>query len=100
MRSFRELLAQWLAGDTRAARKMRQYQVWDRWETVVGPRIAAVTKPLRVLDTTLVIGVADSTWLQELCYLKPDLLAKLQTQTGAETITDLRFELHPRLGNT
>lgn len=44
------------------------------WPGRVGPRIAAVTSPLRVSEGTLFVGVASSAWMMELDLMKGELL--------------------------
>lgn len=100
MRPLRELLGQLFAHRPRLAQKMRQHEIWDCWETIVGPRIAAETTPMRFTGTTLVIGVTSPVWIQELSYLKPELLAKIRTLLDPALITDIRLELKARSGNT
>ncbi|MBI2345493.1 MAG: DUF721 domain-containing protein [Deltaproteobacteria bacterium] len=95
MQRLGELLTELLRQRPTLARKMQQHSIWDRWEEVVGDKIAAAAVPVRMKGTTLVIGVSNSTWMQELTYLKPELLAKIQKAIGPELIADIRCELAP-----
>ncbi len=86
-----ELLAHILGNNPRHEKKMRQYQLWSQWSVVVGEAIAAKAQPLRMQDTTLLIGVTSSAWVQELSMMKPRLLAKIHTVLDPALCTDLRF---------
>ncbi len=48
-----------------------------RWDDVVGPRIAAVSKPVRVQGTTLFVEVTGAAWLMELSMMRRTLLGRL-----------------------
>jgi predicted nucleic acid-binding Zn ribbon protein len=61
------------------------------WPGVVGPKIAEETTALRIDDDTLVVKVTRAAWRQQLTFMKPDLLAKLESAVGKECIKDIRF---------
>ena len=61
------------------------------WTSIVGPRIAGRTRVGRLWKGVLTIKVASSSWSNELSFLKPDLLRKLQ-RAGHDVI-DLRFSV-------
>ena len=75
------------------AKKMRQFEVWNRWDKIAGPLIAAHAKPSRWQGDSLVLAVEHSSWMQELSYLKSELLEKIQNQIPYIAIKDLRFEI-------
>jgi predicted nucleic acid-binding Zn ribbon protein len=59
-------------------RRIQQASIIPEWPRLVGPRIAAVTKPYEVLrDGTLVIGVKSAAWMQELQMMSPEILKEL-----------------------
>jgi predicted nucleic acid-binding Zn ribbon protein len=61
------------------------------WRTVAGETLAAVSKPVRWLGTTLVIECASSLWAAEL-RRQPRLLGELQARVGNKTVQALVFE--------
>lgn len=63
------------------------------WETAVGSRIAARTRPIRLDRGMLVVGAASSAWAQELALLAEPILGQLRARGVA--VTELRF----RVGN-
>lgn len=52
--------------------------MWEQWEAVVGIEIAKQTEPLQWQGNTLVIGVTDSCWLQELRMREREIFEKLR----------------------
>ncbi len=85
-----------LRGITDAVRAERLH---TEWSELVGPRIAARTRPYDVRDRVLTIEVASSAWLQELNLLKPQILAGLVERMGVPKLfDDLKFKLAGRTG--
>ncbi len=61
------------------------------WETAVGSRIAAKTRPLRLDRGVLHIATASAAWAQELSILSESILTQL-TRLGVE-VRGLRFKV-------
>ncbi|MEF3167766.1 MAG: DUF721 domain-containing protein [Deltaproteobacteria bacterium] len=75
--------------------RFRQGRIWEVWEEAVGERIACHAWPERVQGRdTLVVAVSDSIWMQELSFLKAEILARLNA-CGGQTpmVSNLRFVL-------
>jgi predicted nucleic acid-binding Zn ribbon protein len=49
----------------------------ERWNEVVGDRIAGVTRPRAVSRGTLFVEVRSSAWLSELNLMRRDIMARL-----------------------
>ena len=64
--------------------------IFADWPTVVGTRVADHCQPLRIDGSTLVVGVADSAWASEIRWMSKDLLAKIGTHTGSDSLDDIR----------
>jgi hypothetical protein len=60
------------------------------WAAVVGPAIAAVTEPRRLLAGTLTIACAGPVAM-ELQHLAPQLIARINGQLGRVAVERLRF---------
>jgi predicted nucleic acid-binding Zn ribbon protein len=56
--------------------------VFTRWEEIVGPSVAANTRPLSLRRNVLVIGTEQPAWASQLRYLGPDLLRRLASTVG------------------
>jgi hypothetical protein len=69
--------------------RLQQYKALIIWNDVVGPQIAARTRPVRIRDNILEINVDQPTWMQQLQLMKPKILARLNAELGKATIRDL-----------
>ena len=69
--------------------RLHQYRALIIWEDVVGPQIAARTRPVRIRDNILEVNVDQPTWMQQLQLMKPKILAQLNAELGENTIKDL-----------
>lgn len=67
------------------------WRVVNAWPEIVGERVAAVTRPVRYEDNTLVVAVPDAGWRQEL-HLQTDLiLEKIHELPGGKVVKKIRF---------
>ena len=71
--------------------KLEAASVLAEWETLVGPQIAAVTRPQRVSEGVLFVGVTNSPWLMELNLMKADLMRRLNAGKGEGRIRQIVF---------
>ena len=69
--------------------RMQQYRALVIWEQVVGPQIAARTRPVRIREGILEVNVDQPAWMQQLQLMKPKILAMLNAELGKATIKDL-----------
>ncbi|HLB36815.1 MAG TPA: DUF721 domain-containing protein [Gemmatimonadales bacterium] len=58
--------------------RLKQATVVEQWPTIVGDKIAAISRPEAVTqDGTLFVRVMSAPWMQELQLLTPELLKRL-----------------------
>jgi predicted nucleic acid-binding Zn ribbon protein len=88
--AVRDLLAAWLRRQ-QVEGELRQYTIWTRWAELVGERLAARTQPLSLRDGVLSVLVANSAWLNELNFMRVDLVRRLNEFLGSSTITAVRL---------
>ncbi len=69
--------------------QLQQYRALIIWEEVVGPQIAARTRPVRIREGVLEVNVDQPTWMQQLQFMKPKILAQLNAELGKATVKDL-----------
>lgn len=69
--------------------RLQQYRALVVWDEVVGPQIAARARPEKIRDGVLEVCVDQPTWMQQLQLLKPQLLAKLNTQLGDSPLREI-----------
>ena len=67
-----------------------EFRVFDAYARIVGEMLRTRTAPERVAGTTLFVRVATSALAHEVTLLRGEILAKLATEIGAGTITELR----------
>ena len=66
------------------------------WPEIVGPAVAAHSRPLRLSGGTLTIAVDQAGWATELTYLEATLRGRLDDTVGAGLITALRVVVRPQ----
>jgi hypothetical protein len=69
--------------------RLREHAVWNVWAEVVGPLLASRTEPLRIEDGKLFVRVANSTWMQELQFLKDEIRNRLNHRLGAQIVREI-----------
>ena len=69
--------------------RLNQYKALVIWKDVVGPQIAARTRPVRIRNDILEINVDQPAWMQQLQLMKPKILFQLNHQLDKATIKDL-----------
>lgn len=70
----------------------------QRWREAVGERIASRTEPGRLRGGVLTVHAASSAWAQELTFLAPEILKRVQAL--GISVTELRFVVRPSVGWT
>lgn len=63
------------------------------WKNIIGGQIAVKTRPGKLKNGVLTIYSESAGWLQELRYLKADLLQKINTELGTKTVIDFNFKI-------
>ena len=82
------LLAEIFQGSP-AEKRLKEGKIWLIWEAVVGAQIAAQAKPAGFRDGVLTVAVASAPWMQQLTYLKKEIVAKLNRRLGTELVKDI-----------
>lgn len=74
---------------TPAEKRLHEGRIWMVWEQAVGTRIASHASPAAFRDGTLTLTVDSAPWMQQLTYLKKELIAKVNEQLREEMVTDI-----------
>ena len=74
---------------------LNTYRLWKEWPQLVGPAIARNTRPEAIKGKLLLVNVSSAPWLQQLQYLKCELIEKLNKAFGKKTVGDIRFKIGP-----
>jgi len=72
---------------------IRTYSIFSAWKEIVGEAIAQQTQPRTIRNRILFMDVSHSTWMQQLQFLKPTLLEKINGFLGEPLIEDIRFKV-------
>lgn len=71
--------------------RVKQFEVINAWPEVVGPAVARVSKAAEVREGVLYVEVLNGVWRNELFYLKPELVQKLNRHVGQKVIHDIHL---------
>jgi len=72
---------------------LKSYSIWGAWKEIVGESVALQTQPRSIRNRILFIDVSHPTWMQQLQFLKPTLLEKINAFLREPYIQDIRFRL-------
>jgi len=67
--------------------------VCRRWDALAGPAIAANTRPVGLKDRLLLVEVFDNVWMQQLQFLKAELIARINDGLPEPWIEKIRFKI-------
>jgi len=73
--------------------RIRLVGLWRSWAEVLGPEFAALARPLGSRKGTLVLGAEDPLVMQELGFLAPEILARVNAWLGEDHFDKVTFEL-------
>ena len=69
--------------------RLLELRLQHQWREILGEPIASHTWPAQIRFKKLYLVVQNSVWLQQLTFLKPTLLAKVNAEAGTELITEI-----------
>jgi hypothetical protein len=72
---------------------LKTYSIVGAWNEIVGESVAGHSQPRSIRNQILFIDVTHPTWMQQLQFLKPTLLDKVNAFLGESLIQDIRFKL-------
>ena len=70
-----------------------ELRLQQQWRDLIGEPVGSHTWPTQVRFKKLYLIVRNSVWLQQLVFLKPTLLTKLNDRAGSEVLTDIAFRV-------
>ncbi len=77
--------------ESKVGERLEEAGIVPEWAERVGPRIAAVTTPLRVSRGTLLVAVRSSAWLMELRLMEREIVRRLNEGRERGHIEKIRF---------
>jgi predicted nucleic acid-binding Zn ribbon protein len=76
-------------GDRKFRQGVRQAEIKLRWPEIVGPEIAARTKPVHLWRGRLVVECEHDVWRTELSFLKPEILKRIAEVEGEGVVKEI-----------
>jgi hypothetical protein len=67
------------------------FKLQSLWIETVGEHVGIHSEPIKLYGKKLVVRVEHSSWMHELSYLKPEMIAKINSILGTCQINDVRF---------
>ena len=80
-------------GNSPLAQDFKRYRLKLDWEKVVGPTLAEKCSPVGFSNGTVYVWVVNSTWMNQLYFVRRELLKKINGYGGKHWVRDLRFTL-------
>jgi predicted nucleic acid-binding Zn ribbon protein len=72
--------------------KVRRVAALPKWESVVGPELAKISAPQKLLNgTVLFVEVLDPVWAQELTLRRDEFLRTLRERSPESFVEEIRF---------
>ena len=72
-------------------RRLKDFEVLDRWPQIVGEQIAKVAVPQRLENGKLFVHVSQAPWRNELVFLKNALIQKINKEMEQDIVKDIVF---------
>ncbi|MBF0203812.1 MAG: DUF721 domain-containing protein [Desulfamplus sp.] len=72
---------------------MEMTKIWDLWHISVGETIAREAKPGAFKDGILIVHVSSSVWMQQLTFLKRNMIVKLNNALNCEMVKEIKFKI-------
>lgn len=67
--------------------------IGKKWPELMGSSVGQHSYPVKLRGKTLILRVEHPTWMQELSFLKPQILDKIRRVLPKTLINEIRFEL-------
>ncbi len=66
------------------------------WPVVVGEKLAARTRPVRLLGATLIVETVAQDWRRQLARMAPAIIERLNAAAGKDVLKDVEFRVVAR----
>lgn len=70
-------------------------RIFGLWRGAVGGKIADNAVPTAFKGHTLYVNVASSPWMQELRFLKDEIVEKINLSLGSPSVRQIKFRIGP-----
>jgi hypothetical protein len=80
--------------------RTEDHQLQKIWSEAVGPKIAAYARPDAIKRNVLFVKVANSVWMQQLHFLKQDILEKINRSYENNPVRNIFFSIDEKAAAT
>jgi hypothetical protein len=78
---------------TRLDKKLNEIRIFINYETIVGEKIAEISKPTFMQNGTLFIGVENHIWMHQLYMLKQEIVDKINSHLPSPLVKNIKFQI-------
>jgi predicted nucleic acid-binding Zn ribbon protein len=68
-------------------------RICELWEDIVGAAIANNAQPVGYQKRLILINVTSSVWIQQLQFIKGDILSRMREAAGDVLVDDIKFKV-------
>lgn len=80
-------------GSSPLSKQFIRWKMWSKWDQVVGPTLAKQTEPVGLQQQVLWVWVPHSTVLQQMHFLKDNILQAVRKSYPQLNVQEIRFTL-------
>lgn len=70
-----------------------RWKLWKKWPEFVGASIAEVSEPVGFRNGQLIVWVKNSSWMQQMIFIKEQLKDTLNSKLGGQDIVGIQLTL-------
>ena len=71
---------------------IEQHQSLQLWEEIVGPAIAANSRPIDIRDDVLIVQAKSAVWRSEIAFQKDEILAAMNRRLKGNRLKNLKIK--------
>ena len=68
-------------------------KIWELWDSAVGKDVANNAQPAAFKGKLLLVHVSSSVWIQQLQFLKKDLIVKVNHVLKKDLVEEIKFKI-------
>ncbi len=76
--------------------KKEFFEALKDWESLVGPRAAAHTKPLYIENRTLYVAAEGSAWAQEISFMRNKIMRGINNRLGRPHVNEVKCKIEEK----
>ena len=80
--------------------RLKGSQVFERWDDIAGPHVAANVQPVRLAGGVLVLSASSAAWATEAGYLSTELMRRANELLGEAMVTRVQITVGRGSGGT